>query len=453
MHVPINFNNLDNTSKAILFGLFLSKYDRKALKGLRFDTFAEAFYEIGMILNVSPNTLMIHRNKFDSFFPNERKGFLFQKECGRLRDYENWIEKTKEWPFDLFLEHLGPILNIPKENGVFWTFSNEFEWLSEVFDESLDRMLLNVNRHINESFSSLEGFQEDHNNELISSSEDSLQYIKTLLSGLDKTFEENTIHFEKYISAGKELLDYIREYRNDEHLIPSIGDDFLKLLYDNYRQSWDLDDVFDDELFDELHPRLCDALYMICTYAIADFLRNAFALFYVQGSSYDLERILVNRACSILDFTVTHDRFGFLKYRHVHHILRAQDRNALLDLMMPPDPSSFYPQKRNVVAGTSSFLENGALYAEFAYYLFKSNTDKSRWVRLHHCGLNITSQYRIDGKFDFPCNLKGYLAQSDNGFIILGFRGTKPTNIKNDITDLWQLLIGPETSYLCALGL
>jgi len=455
--MPFNFNNLDNKSKAILFGLFLSKYDRKALRGLRLGTFAEAFRIIGEKLGFSPNTIMIHRNKFDPFFPNARKGLPFHKENRLPTDYQAMIEGTQEWSFEIFLEHLGPILEIHKENGVFWTFSQEFEWLSELFDEALDRMLLNANWHINNWFSSLEGFQEnDHDNDHISSMVDSSQYIETILSGLDDTFGENIIHFDQYISAGKELLDFIREFRIDEHLIPTLRDDFLKSLYDNYRQSWDLDDVFDDEAFDEMHPRHCDALYIICTYAITDYLRNGFSLFYVPGYLYDLERILVNRACSILDFTVTHDRFGFLKYRHVHHILRAQDRNALLDLMMPPDPSSFYPQKRNVVTGTSPFLERGVLYAEFAYYLFKSNTDKSRWVRLRQYVLNITShsiQYRIDGKFDFPCNLKGYLAQSDDGFIILGFRGTKPANIKNDITDIWQLLIGPETSYLCALGL
>lgn len=455
--MPFNFNNLDNKSKAILFGLFLSKYDRKALRGLRLGTFAEAFRIIGEKLGFSPNTIMIHRNRFDPFFPNTRKGLPFHKENRLPTDYQAMIEGTQEWSFEIFLEHLGPILEIHKENGVIWTFSQEFEWLSEVFDEALDRMLLNANRHIDDSFSSLEGFQEnDHNNDQISSMEDSSQYIETLLSGLNETFGENIIHFDQYISAGKELLDFIREFRIDEHLIPSIGDDFLMLLYNNYRQSWNLDDIFDDDFFDESHLRHCDALYMICTYAIADFLRNAFALFYVPGYSYDLERILVDRACGILDFSITHNRFGFLKYRHVHHILRTQDRDALLDLMMPPDPSSFYPQKRYVVAGTSSVLEKGVLYAEFAYYLFKSNTDKSRWVRLRRYDLNIISHsnlYQIGGKFDFPCNLKGYLAESDNGVIILGFRGTKPTNIKNDITDIWQLLIGPETSYLCALGL
>lgn len=454
--MPVNFNNLDNKSKAILFGLFLSKYDRKALKGLGFSTFTEAFRTIGGKLGFSPNTIIFHRNKFDTFFPNARKGFQFQKECGRLTDYEKWIEKTKEWSFEKFLEHLGPILGISKENDVFWTFSQEFECLSEVFDRAFERMLKNANRYLGDKPSSPESHHDNNNNDDTSNiDEDTSQYVKLLLSGFDATFEQNKNHFEEYISAARELLVFIREYWNEEHLIPSI-DDTLRRYYRRYNRHW-YDRWLDDVIVD-LHNTQCDALSMIYTYSSVNHARNAFALFYVQGELNDLQRALVAKACRALEpFIVHHRLWLFFRYDHVHHILKAQDKDAFINLMVSPRPSHFFPLKRNIVPGNNPILNDGTRYAEFAYYYFDSHKRKARSVNnVYRYILTFKSQsnqFIINGDFSLPCNLKGYLAESENGGIILCFRGTKPTNIKNDITDLWQIFIGPETSYLCALGL
>lgn len=452
--MPFNFNNLDNKSKAILFGLFLSKYDREALRDLGIKTYTAAINRVGDALGVSPNSILIHRNKFDPFFPNNnRKGFRFLKEAGLLREYEEYIKKTLEWSKEDFLELFKPIFDVRGENGINWRLTIKYERLSKAFDRTFERMLKNANKNIGEKLSSLEDHQDNEksDDETTNIDEDLSQYIKALLSGFDTTFEQNIDHFEKYISAARRLLVFMREYWNEEHLIPSHGDDLSHYYWHWYWYNSLLDDVIED-----LQHSQSNVLNMIYTYSSVDHARNAFALFYVQGELYDLQRALVDRACNALGSIISHRYWLLFRYDHVHHILRAQDRDAFINLMVSPKPSQFLPLKRNIVTGNDLELINGSLFAEFAYYLFESHKRTVRSANIMRHQLTIRSQsnqFLIDGDFELPCNLKGYLAQSDNGVIILGFRGTKPTHLKNDISDFWQILIGPETSYLCALGL
>lgn len=138
----IDPKNLSNQQKAILFGLFLSKYDKvKALKSLGYSTYNQAYSAIGSKLRVSPGSIQIHRNKFDTFFPNNRRGFQYNKEIGSLKLYEEWIQKTQELSFEEFLSILKSILESPNNNDDNDQTTRTFEKLSNSFEKAFERML------------------------------------------------------------------------------------------------------------------------------------------------------------------------------------------------------------------------------------------------------------------------------------------------------------------------
>lgn len=61
--------------KAILAGLYLSKFNSDGLQRLGLDSFAEAFNVIGSALAARPASLKNYRDEFDPLFPNKRKGW------------------------------------------------------------------------------------------------------------------------------------------------------------------------------------------------------------------------------------------------------------------------------------------------------------------------------------------------------------------------------------------
>jgi hypothetical protein len=69
--------------KAILIGLYLSKFDTLALKELGFDSFNQAFNVLGYSIGVKPASIKNYRDEFDPYFPNQRKGWHKRE----LRDY------------------------------------------------------------------------------------------------------------------------------------------------------------------------------------------------------------------------------------------------------------------------------------------------------------------------------------------------------------------------------
>lgn len=66
---------MKNREKAILTGLFLSKFDKKALDVLGFSGFNEAFNTMGYSIGVKPASIKNYRDEFDPYFPNKRKGW------------------------------------------------------------------------------------------------------------------------------------------------------------------------------------------------------------------------------------------------------------------------------------------------------------------------------------------------------------------------------------------
>ena len=61
--------------RAILIGLFLSKFDKKGIEALGFSNFSEAFNTLGLSIGAKPASLKNYRDEFDPLFPNKRMGW------------------------------------------------------------------------------------------------------------------------------------------------------------------------------------------------------------------------------------------------------------------------------------------------------------------------------------------------------------------------------------------
>ncbi len=65
--------------RALIIAYFLSKYDRKGVRGIGFDSFNEAFERIGQILNVKSSTVKHMRDSFDPYCSQVRAGWYQRK--------------------------------------------------------------------------------------------------------------------------------------------------------------------------------------------------------------------------------------------------------------------------------------------------------------------------------------------------------------------------------------
>jgi len=81
----------ENLQKAMLVGMYLSKYDQQALQILGFESFVEAYNTIGLAIKAKPLSIRNYRDEFDPVFPNERKGWwkrpMFQTRVDMLNKY------------------------------------------------------------------------------------------------------------------------------------------------------------------------------------------------------------------------------------------------------------------------------------------------------------------------------------------------------------------------------
>ena len=71
----MHFEQLSVSKKAILMGLFLSKFDKDGLNALGFTGFWEAFNTLAYAIAVKPATIKNYRDEFDPYFPNLRRGW------------------------------------------------------------------------------------------------------------------------------------------------------------------------------------------------------------------------------------------------------------------------------------------------------------------------------------------------------------------------------------------
>ncbi len=60
--------------KAILIGLYLSKFDLEGLDALGFEGFIQAYNALGYSIGFKPASLKNYRDEFDPYFPNPRVG-------------------------------------------------------------------------------------------------------------------------------------------------------------------------------------------------------------------------------------------------------------------------------------------------------------------------------------------------------------------------------------------
>lgn len=94
-----NIDKIDNRDKAILMGLFLSRFDNQAYESFGFTGFQQAYNVLGLSIGVEPNSINNYRDEFDPYYPNKRKGWHKRK----LRDYcKEYMDATADMSFDEF---------------------------------------------------------------------------------------------------------------------------------------------------------------------------------------------------------------------------------------------------------------------------------------------------------------------------------------------------------------
>lgn len=94
-----NIHTIDQRGRAILIGLFLSRFDKQALESFGFTGFRQAYNVLGLSIGVKPNSINNYRDEFDPYFPNERKGWHKRG----LRDYcKEYMDATSEMSFEEF---------------------------------------------------------------------------------------------------------------------------------------------------------------------------------------------------------------------------------------------------------------------------------------------------------------------------------------------------------------
>ena len=82
-----------------MMGLFLSKYDKKALDSFGFTGFKEAFNVLGYAVETPPSSIKNYRDEFDPYFLNPRLGWHHRE----LRDYcRDIMERTQDLSFEMF---------------------------------------------------------------------------------------------------------------------------------------------------------------------------------------------------------------------------------------------------------------------------------------------------------------------------------------------------------------
>jgi hypothetical protein len=94
-------NNFSNRDKAILIGLYLSKFDENAIGEFGFIGYNQAFNILGYSIGVKPASIKNYRDEFDPYFPNTRKGWHRRS----MRKYcEKYLNDFSSLDFDDFTD-------------------------------------------------------------------------------------------------------------------------------------------------------------------------------------------------------------------------------------------------------------------------------------------------------------------------------------------------------------
>ena len=70
---------LNNTDKAMLMGLFISKFDKRALNSFGFTSKQEVYNVFGYAAKASPNSIKLYKQEYDPYYPNGNQGFAKRK--------------------------------------------------------------------------------------------------------------------------------------------------------------------------------------------------------------------------------------------------------------------------------------------------------------------------------------------------------------------------------------
>ena len=104
-----NIDNIDKRDKAVLVGLFLSRFDKQALESFGFTGFRQAYNVLGLSIGFIPKSIQNYRDEFDPYFPNKRKGWHNR----RLRDYsKELMDATADMSFDEFYNVIKFFLDV-----------------------------------------------------------------------------------------------------------------------------------------------------------------------------------------------------------------------------------------------------------------------------------------------------------------------------------------------------
>lgn len=99
--------NYTSRDKAILMGLYLSKFDTAALSELGFDGFMQAYNTLGYAIGAKSYSIRNYRDEFDPYFPNQRQGWRNRK----LREYcKEFLDRYSPLDFTSFTDLIKSFL-------------------------------------------------------------------------------------------------------------------------------------------------------------------------------------------------------------------------------------------------------------------------------------------------------------------------------------------------------
>jgi len=99
--------HFSDRDKAIIIGLYLSKFDVPALSEFGFDGYQHAFNVLGYSIGVKPASIKNYRDEFDPYFPNERKGWHKRT----LRQYcKNIMDTFSDMHFSDFTDFIKSLI-------------------------------------------------------------------------------------------------------------------------------------------------------------------------------------------------------------------------------------------------------------------------------------------------------------------------------------------------------
>ena len=96
-------------NRAVLCGLFLSKWDQSGLRALGFTSFSEAYNILGLAFNVRPLSVKNYRDEFDQLLSKVRKG----RHKRAMRPYcEHIYENYKNYEIEEIIAVIGKFTGV-----------------------------------------------------------------------------------------------------------------------------------------------------------------------------------------------------------------------------------------------------------------------------------------------------------------------------------------------------